>query len=352
MLKKIGFNTVTLFTILFFLSLIFSSNKINAAVISPDKYYIEIQEVSQNLQKLVIYSIPNQERSIIYRIRPIGIIKTGQNNERTFFEPDGVDTQDASNWLEVLDKEVTVEPGTTTEVSWRLNIPSNFSCETKIAGIAISEVSSTNTLEQGAQVSIGNEVISQVHINTERSGDSNCEYYENLILQEFTTTQQIRLYNYDNIEFKTTIENRSDYLSKNIKGFIEIFGFGEKEIIEFNDSNLDVYPKSFRNFTSIWQDPEYPKGNFINETLYELSHFKFGVYTVRLGITKNLETPIISTINIFILPLRVILLITVILSLIIIFIRNNYKTRKELKALKDDGFRVRNKNYIKGVKNK
>lgn len=308
--------------------------KLSAAVISPDKYYINIQDNNSVNQKLIIYSTPNQEKKITYRIRPIGIIKIGENNERTFYTPDSAILQDAANWIQVLDAEVSVEPGQTAEVRWNLNVPDNYTCETKLAGLAISEVN-TDIANNGNNISINNEVISQIHINTSKNDTENCKYYESLVLQEFKTTQSIPIFNYDNIEFSTLLENRSDYLAKNLKGFIEIFGLGEKEVVEFNDSNLDVYPHSLRRFESTWIDKDYPRGNFIQEIIYEFTHFKFGMYTVRLGITKNIQTPIVSTINIFIFPIRPILIILVVLILLFFFFRNNYKIKKELNSIKN-----------------
>lgn len=318
-----------------------------AAVISPDKYYLETETSNLDNQKLVIYSTPNQEKPLTYNIRPIGIRKVGENNERIFYEPDVTNNQDAANWIKIIDNQVTVNPGETVEVKWHLTLPQNASCDTKLAGIAVSEVEPDNASDNGSNVSISNEVISQVHINTTREIDESCKYYEDLLLQEFSTTQTIPIFNYDYIEFTTLIENRSDYLSRNIKGYIELIGLGKKEVIEFNDSNLDIYPNSLRRFNSTWVDKDYPRGDFIKEIIYEFTHFKFGIYTARLGITKNIDTPMIATTNIFIIPVRVVIIITIIIAFILISVKNNYRTRKELNRLKSSPV---NKTFSKVIK--
>lgn len=319
-----------LFIVAFSLTGNFLALTIKAAVISPDKYYLETESSNLDSQKLVIYSTPNQEKPLTYKIRPIGVKKVGENNERIFYEPDATNNLDAANWIKIIDDQVTVNPGETIEVKWNLTLPQNSSCDTKLAGIAVSEVASDNAADSGSNVSVNNEVISQVHINTTRENNDSCKYYEDLLLQEFSTTQTIPVFNYDNIEFTTLIENRSDYLSRNIKGYIELIGLGKKEVIEFNDSNLDIYPNSLRRFNSVWLDKDYPRGDFIQEIIYEFTHFKFGIYTARLGITKNIDTPMIATTNVFIIPIRVVIIITIIIAFILILVKNNYKTKNNL----------------------
>lgn len=319
-----------LFIVAFSLIGNFLALTIKAAVISPDKYYLETESSNLGSQKLVIYSTPNQEKPLTYKIKPIGVKKVGENNERIFYEPDATNNLDAANWIKIIDDQVTVNPGETIEVKWNLTLPQNSSCDTKLAGIAVSEVASDNAADSGSNVSVNNEVISQVHINTTRENNDSCKYYEDLLLQEFSTTQTIPVFNYDNIEFTTLIENRSDYLSRNIKGYIELIGLGKKEVIEFNDSNLDIYPNSLRRFNSVWLDKDYPRGDFIQEIIYEFTHFKFGIYTARLGITKNIDTPMIATTNVFIIPIRVVIIITIIIAFILILVKNNYKTKNNL----------------------
>ncbi len=334
MIASLGFYRKFIYIIVISIVGIFLSFNVKAAIISPDKYYLDIQNSNLEYQKLVIYSTPNQEKPITYKVKTIGIKKVGENNDRAFYEADTNDEQEASNWIKIIDSEVTVNPGDTIEVRWGLIVPSTFNCETKLAGIAVSEVESGAEKNSGTNVSIGNEVISQVHINTLQNNSSECAYYENLILQEFNTTQSIPIYNYDNIEFNTLIENKSDYLSRNIKGYIEIIGFGEKEVIEFNDTNLDIYPHSYRSFINKWIDKDYPQGDFIQETIYELTHLKIGMYTARLGITKNIEKPIISSKTIIILPIRVIVLCITLLLIVLYIIKENINTRSELRSLR------------------
>lgn len=329
----IKFKKKSLILILFFLLPFFISFKVNAAVISPDKYYIEANETNTINKTLTIYSAPNQNKTVTYNIRVIGVKKIGTGNERSFYTPDPNNKEDISNWINIIDKQVTVDPGETVNVNWQLNIPSEYICKSSLTGLAVSEAEEASD-SPGSNISIANEVISQIHVTTTKDGNNNCGYYEDLILNEFATSASIPIFNYDNIEFKTSLENRSEYLSRNVKGFIELFGIGKKVTLEFNENNLDIYPKTTRIFNTTWSDPNYPRGNFFQEFIYELTNFRIGPYTARLGITKNIQKPIISTITVWIFPWKVILFFLIILFAAIWFIKNSYKTRQEVKILK------------------
>lgn len=307
---------------------------LKAAVISPYKYYLETESSNLDNQKLVIYSTPNQEKPLTYKIKPIGVKKVGENNERIFYEPDATNNLDAANWIKIIDDQVTVNPEETIEVKWNLTLPQNSSCDTKLAGIAVSEVASDNAADSGSNVSVNNEVISQVHINTTRENNESCKYYEDLLLQEFSATQTIPVFNYDNIEFTTLIENRSDYLSRNIKGYIELIGLGKKEVIEFNDLNLDIYPNSLRRFNSVWVDKDYPRGDFLQEIIYEVSHFRFGQYEARLGVTFNVSPKIVSSVYVWIIPWKIVTVVAIILAIVILVVIRDRNKSRELKALK------------------
>ncbi len=323
-----------IFTI-FFLLVLFTSYKASAAVISPDKYYIDTKESNTINKTLTIYSAPNQNKTVTYNIRVIGVKKIGTGNERSFYSPDPNNKDDVSNWINVIDKQVKVDPGQTVNVNWQLNIPTDYLCQSSLTGLAVSEAEET-TEAQGSNISIANEVISQIHISTSKVDNSNCAYYEDLILKEFKTTATLPIFNYDNIEFKTSIENESEYLSRNIKGFIELFGIGKKVTLEFNENSLDIYPKSTRIFNTTWMDPNYPRGNIFQEFIYELTNFRIGPYTARLGVTKNIQKPIIATTTIWIFPWKVILFFLVILIGVIWFAKNSYKTKQEIKYLKKE----------------
>lgn len=334
MLQYLFSNKVCLLIFFAFLSS-FLAPKIHGSVISPDKYFLEVTSAEVvKPETLTIYSTPNQTETLYYKISTIGIKKVGEENQRTFYTPDPNDAAEPANWIQILDTVVEVAPGSSAVVRWQARVPNDYFCKTTLSGITVSKVENPVDNIGETVITIGDEVISQVHINAVRADDPTCRYYENLFLQEFKVDSTIPVFNYDNIEFKTTIENRSEYIARNLKGFIEIIGFGGKEVVEFNDTNLDIYPNSIRIFSNLWIDKNYPRGNFFEEILYEINNFKFGIYNVRLGITKNIEAPIISSTQIFIIPYRIILLIVVVIVLLVLFLRNIYFTREELNEIK------------------
>lgn len=314
-----------------------STNTVLAAVISPDKYYIDVDINSTDTYTtlLNISTPPSSTTSKIYKIEPVGIKKIGENNERLFYTPDRSDLSEPANWITINNEFITVDPFSNNSISWSIKFPSGLTCATYYAGIAVSEVDSQN-LNSGTQVAIANRVIAQIHINVMDSVKFDCKNNPNLILQEFKTTAIIPVFNYHNIEFLTTLENNSDYLVQNPKGFIELFGIGEKITLNFNPTNLDIYPKTLRSFNNIWIDSNYPKDGFLSEIIYEIKNFRFGIYTARLGITKNLTTPIISEVKLLIIPWRVILLFIIIIVITILFLRNNRRLKSELKSYKEN----------------
>ncbi len=281
-----------------------------AIPISPDKYYIDGSNQQELSQELTIYGREElaDEQKLYFSV--IGMKKFGEEHEREFYIPNPNDDSEAANWVKLKFEEAVIKPGDTIILPWTIKIPDNMECATKTAAIMVSN-SLPNPSSNQTVVSVEKQVISQIHINLE---DEEGSCIESLSLVDFFVNRKFKVFNYDNIPFSTRIENSGLVLSQNPKGFIEIYGMGDKISIPFNEESLDIYPKTTRKFSNTWIDPDYPhNGNFFQKISYELSHLRIGKYEARLGITKNIDQQIIAYETFWIIPWR----ITLILGLII-----------------------------------
>jgi hypothetical protein len=303
-----------LFSILFFLSL---THTINAIPIGPDKYYINPTNQNELEQILYIYGREDlsTEQDLYFSV--VGMRKIGDEHEREFYRPNPNDESETANWINLGITQARILPGETITIPWTLDIGDYSGCGTKLAGIMISN-SPEAEFERETAIQIQKEIISQIHIDI--PGTNNEECLTLLEANKFGVDRFFKIFNYHNIPFKTVISNSGNYLSQSPKGFIEIFGLGDKITIEFNNENLDIYPGSERKFQNIWIDPEYPEdGSFFEKLIYETTHLRIGRYEARLGITKNVEQSIVAYDHFWIIPWRVVsvLLLTILTSILL-----------------------------------
>lgn len=304
---------------------------VSAATISPDQYHIDINEQNKTVNnKLTVYASPNQNRDITYTARVVGVRKVGVGNERVFYTPEPSNVNELANWVKIINPEIVIKPGGSEDILWEITSPNKYECKSYLAAISVNQ-KDQNLSEDGSKVVISSEVISQIIVNLTNDNIDNCNKKTSLILKDFKTTSFLPIFNYDNIEFKSVIENNSSYIAENPKGFIEVFGLGNKITLEFNEQELDIYPNSSRNIYTNWKDPKYPRGNIFQELIYEITNFRFGIYDVRLGITKNIDTPIIANRRIIIIPWKIFILVFILLTVFFVILKKHFKLNIELK---------------------
>ncbi len=340
MRKKIFFGLVTLVTVLSFTS--FSNNfTTKAAIISPDKYYIDIKPGEAKDFELKVLADARQPNPVKLYVYAMSMAKTGEEDDRDFQNPNFNDDAEAANWIKLGVDTVTIEAGDIVSIPFSVEVSQIARCGTNLAAIFVS-TSSRNSFENevgtegDSEVGIKNSIVSQLHINVDENSKEYCEEVKTkLDLLDFKVDSILPVYNYDHISFVTRIKNEGNLLSQSPKGYIELFGTGSKITIPFNDEELDIYPGTTRKFTNTWIDPEYPvNGSFIEQFIYEVSHFRFGQYEARLGVTFNVSPKIVSSVYVWIIPWKIVTVIALILVIAsLVIIRDRNKSR-ELKALK------------------
>lgn len=300
-----------------------------AIPITPDKYFFDISQDTVIEDRLLIMGRDNiEDREILY-ITPVGMRKYGEEHERDFYLPNPDDPSEPANWIKVSNSKISISAGEEVYIDWVL-IPTKYAgCGTNLAAIMVSDYPITE--ESPEDIFLHKNVVSQIHLNILQTDEGICD--ENVVdleLLEFRVDTQFSIFNYDQVPFITRIENHGNLISRNPQGYIDISGLGDKITLEFNPDNLDIYPGTVRRFSDIWIDPDYPRnGSLLDQFLYEISHLRFGRYEARLGITKNVDPPIIETVYFWVLPWKVII---VILSIVILLFSvrkvNKLKTSK------------------------
>lgn len=319
----------------------FHHNFIKAAIISPDKYYIDIKPGETKEFELKVLADARQPDPVTLYIYSMSMTKTGEEDDRDFINPNLNDEAEAANWINLGLTQVTIEAGDIVSVPFNVKVSQIAKCGTNLAAIFVSssprDLSNSNSIDSNtSQVGIKNSIVSQLHINVDEPSNEYCdEVKTKLDLIEFSPSSVLPIYNYDNISFVTRISNEGNLLSQSPKGYIELFGTGTKITIPFNDEELDIYPGTTRKFTNTWVDPAYPvNGSFIEQFIYEVSHFRFGQYEARLGVTFNVSPKIVSSVYVWIIPWKIVTVVAIVLAIVILVIIRDRNKSRELKALK------------------
>lgn len=287
-----------------------------AIPMSPDKYFIDAATGQTFEYELTLMGNQDTEESVDLYIFPVGMIKSGLENDRTFYIPDPNDMSEPANWISLPTSMVSIPKGEDIKLTWTLNVSEAADCGTNLAGIMTSRFNPENL--DSNDIGIKTNVVSQVHVNVLNRQDSICpENGVKLSLSEFKVDKKFKLFEYDNIPFYTLVANQGNLISREPQGYIEIIGFGEKVSIPFNEEMLDIYPNTSRVFSNVWLDTQYPRevnnvGDFFKQVIYQLSHLRIGKYTARLGITKNAEPQIVSEVSLWIIPWKLILMLVII----------------------------------------
>jgi hypothetical protein len=302
----------------------------SAAPVSPDKYYIEGESGQVINQEITIFGTSDITSAQKLYIYPVGMKKVGEEHERSFYIPNPDDQDEIANWIEISKSEIIIQKADTLTIPWTLKVQDIKPCQTKLAGIVVSNINPSDIETDATQIKLGSEVVSQIHLNSFEVQEEECSTH--LSLKEFSIPKTIKIFSYDNVPFQTKIENGGQVLARSPKGFIEILGFGNRINLEFNSENLDIYPETIRKFDNLWQNEDYPReGNFLEKFLYELSHLRIGRYEARLGVTKNVEANITASTYFWVIPWRVIIVLVAMLTLTFLIAKNSRKEGKPKK---------------------
>src|SRR5260221_1457258 len=328
------------FALIIFSTLLFQ-NKVQAATITPTKYYYDIdpgQTKSDELKVLADALQPGAEKLYVYAM---GMRKVGEEDDREFYIPDPNDKAEPANWLTISKSEINLDAGDTVSVPFSITVNSVAKCGTNLATIFVSNTTrgefQANKVDTGTVVGLKNSLVAQIHINVKGAAGYCDEVKTKLELLDFKLDSPTFIFNYDHIPFETRIKNDGNLLSQSPKGYIELFGSGPKITLDFNDENLDIYPGTVRKFKNEWIDADYPQnGTFIEQTIYELSHFRFGQYEARLGVTFNVNPKIVSTVNVWIIPWKILVIVLGFIAIVVFVILRDRKHSTELKKFKKD----------------
>lgn len=324
--KTVQIIIAAFFSLTFFIVL---KSNVYAIPVSPDKYFIDVAYNQTVSQELTIYGREQLDNAKKIYVYAVGMIKEGEENERSFYLPDKDNQAEAANWIKIDRNEYLLSAGQTLKIPWHLTPTPFASCGTNLAAIMISTEPIMSEVG-GTKVTIKKEIISQVHINIKSVPSGDCaNSMSDLEFIEFNVDQALPIFNNGDVPFITKIKNNGNLISRSPKGYIEIYGLGPKVTLDFNSATLDIYPGTVRKFSDLWLEEGYPKeGSALEQLLFELTHFRFGRYEARLGITKNVDKQIVASTYFWIIPWKVILLlIAVLLIVYVTIIRPRYKKK-------------------------
>ncbi len=329
-----------LFLIAFSLLLSYVGQKaIYAIPISPDKYFIDIQPGQTKDEELIIMGRREMTAPVTLYLRAVGMKKVGEEHDRTFYIADPNDPSEPANWIKLSKTTVTIHPGETVKIKWSIT-PSNVAqCGTNLAAILISTKDYNKDANKNpTEVELNKEVASQVHVTIRSKGKCNNKIHLQLldfkvIKQKILGLFSLPIYNYNNVTFETRVANDGNLIARSPMGFITIEGPNvNRAQVPLNPDHYDIYPQTTRKFITVWQDKNYPdKGNFIKKLFYEITHWRFGKYSATLGITKNTDTNIITTVTFLIIPWRPFITIFVLIASLILYFKIKIKKTKNNK---------------------
>ena len=324
-------------TFLFVITLsIIAKTSTYAIPISPDKYFININIGETQEKELTIMGRQEMTAPVTLYLRAVGMKKIGEEHERDFYIQDPNDKSEPANWITLSKTKVVVHPGETVTVPWSITPLSEAQCGTNLAAILISNNDYSKENEDSTEVKLNKEVASQVHITINNNGECNNEFH--LQLMDFQVVKQkilglfkLPIYNYNNAKFETRIANDGNIIARSPMGFITVAGPNiDRAQLPLNKEHYDIYPNTIRRFTTIWHDDKYPdKGNFFQKLFYEIFHWRFGKYSATLGVTKNTDTNIISTVTFLIIPWRPFVTLFVLIALTIIYFKSKKQNEKK-----------------------
>jgi hypothetical protein len=243
-----------------------------------------------------ITNISDETKTYFFGVRDISGV--ANENQPIFAEPGLEKTGfELSEWVELPSEPLTLAPAEKQTFLIRINVPNDASPGSHFGGIFASvEAPRLRTIGAG----VGYEVGAIVSIRI--SGD----IVESARIRSFSTEKLI--YSEPNVSFVTRVENSGNVLVRP-RGPLTIQNMFGKEVatVSVNDSLGGVFPGTERSFTSSWTDDGIGFGRY--QAIVALAYGEPG----RIS-------SIDATVSFWILPLRIILPILGILTLIILIL--------------------------------
>jgi len=215
-----------------------------------------------------------------------------------------------ATWIDFPFTSVTLSPGESKDVEFRIMPPSNADAGGHYAAVFAS--TSPPDVERG--VGLSGNVGSLVFVRIE--GD----IIEDVRMLSFHVKEDQKFFNRLPVEFEYRLENRGTVHAKP-DGKVIISGLFGKTEIAANPNENRILPSSIRRIETAWTkaDKTYEKAGFFEELSNEWHNFGFGKYTAKLNLNygkevKNLQ----AETSFWVFPWRVCLvgLLIVILAVI------------------------------------
>jgi hypothetical protein len=221
------------------------------------------------------------------------------------------------------------------KIAYHITVPINAPPGAHYAQIIISQQPTFGTNGE-SQVGIGAEVGYQILLNLKGQREYNTD------LVNFNIKDNQFLFSSLPTQFETTFKNKGNvYVIPNAN--IEIFQFGDKkDVITMNPNQYRVFPGKSKTYANIWSEENVEDTgdsakvnellanrpqNFFQNVSYQLSHFRFGLYTAEIQGFAGAQVPFKSSVTFFVLPYH--LIITLILVIIILFVLLKFIRRSD-----------------------
>lgn len=245
-------------------------------------------------QDITLTNISNAEQTYYLISRDISGVT--DSNTPIFADPGAEITGfELSSWLEYRTEPITLAPGASEMITITVNVPQDATPGSHFGGVFIS-VEPPKLREVGAGIGYEVGVIVSIRI----SGDA----IESARIREFSSDRLI--YGSPIVNFVTRVENPGNVLIRPV-GPLEINNmFGRRVgVLTVNDSLGGVFPGATRAFNSKWEG----------------EGLGFGRYQAIVGLlygSPGSQTTVSATVSFWVLPLKVILPVLGIISLVIL----------------------------------
>lgn len=282
---------------LFFLGLSFTSvhAQITSGIGLQPSLIEEGADPGEVLEKQITLTNLSDTENIYYLFtRDIESVRDGgtpvyanENAEKTGFE--------LSEWVELAETEVVLQPGEERSVGVVINIPEEATPGSHFGGIFVSMVP-PRLRSVGA--SVGYEVANIISIRI--AGDVT----ESALIRSFRTDQLI--YGSTDVEFVAEVENRGNVLVRPF-GPIEVYNMFGKQVanIIVNDSQGGVFPLTRREFNVAWTDDGIGFGRY--EAIVSMIYGEQGR-----------QSTISSSVSFWVLPMNIITPALIILAVLLL----------------------------------
>jgi hypothetical protein len=274
-----------------------------------------------------------------------GFRARGEKGEPEFFQT--TDETQLATWIALEQTSVTLKPREKKEIKYKISVPEKASTGGHYAAIFWSsqEPEATGITGIGVVTKIGSLLLVGI------SG----EIKEEMKLIDFSTP--FKFYNRLPVNFNIGFENTGNVHLKpkgNIKIEPKVLGIGKGEAT-VNEGGGNVLPESVRRFESTWQKAAIPESKaknifskFFEELQIEWKNFALGYFRANLFVLFGQAEPQIveKSLNFWVFPWRVILIVLIIAALIIWLLIKGIKAYNHWIVKKYQILNIKNKKEI------